>query len=84
MVHVPTVTKASSPPPVTVHTLEVDDVNATVKLESEVAVNVGVVPKFCVTGFAKVIAWASFGVTLDEAAEELPVPTLFVAVTVKV
>ena len=84
MVHVPTVTKASSPPLVIVHTPEVDDVKATVKLESEVADNVGVVPKFCVTGFANVIDWESFGVTPDDAAEALPVPTLFVADTVKV
>jgi hypothetical protein len=83
-VHVPTVTKASSPPLVIVHTPEVDDAKATVKLESEVAVNVGVVPKFCVTGFANVIDWESFGVTLDEATEATDDPTLFVAVTVKV
>ena len=82
--HVPTVTKASSPPPVIVHTPEVDDVKPTVKLESEVAVNVGVVPKFFAPGFAKVIDWASFGVTLDEATEATDGPTLFVAVTVKV
>jgi hypothetical protein len=84
MVHVPTVTKASSPPVVIVHTPEVDDVNDTVNAELDVAVSVGVVPKFCGTGSANVINWESFGVTLDEAAEALPVPTLFVAVTVKV
>ena len=84
MVHVPTVTKASSPPLVIVHTPEVDDVNDTVNAELDVAVSVGVVPKFCVTGFANVIECESFGVTLDDATEALPVPTLLVAVTVKV
>ena len=84
IVQVPVVMNVSDPPLVIVHTPEVDDVKATVKLESEVADNVGVVPKFCVTGFAKVIDWASFGVTLDEATEATDGPTLFVAVTVKV
>ncbi len=84
IVQVPVVMNVSDPPLVIVHTPEVDDVKATVKLESEVADNVGVVPKFFVPGFAKVIDWASFGVTLDEATEATDGPTLFVAVTVKV
>ena len=82
--HVPTVTKASTPPLVIVQTPEVDDVKETVNAELDVAVSVGVVPKFCATGFAKVIDWESFGVTLDEATEAPDKPTLFVAVTVKV
>ena len=65
-------------------TPEVDDVKETVNAELDVAVSVGVVPKFCATGFAKVIDWESFGVTLDEATEAPDKPTLFVAVTVKV
>jgi hypothetical protein len=84
MAHVPTVTNASTPPLVIVQTPDVDDVNETVRLESAVALNVGVVPKLFVPGSANVIDWESFGVTLDDATEALPVPTLFVAVTVKV
>ncbi|WP_211209726.1 hypothetical protein, partial [Uliginosibacterium gangwonense] len=52
--------------------------------EPEVAVNVGVVPKFCAPGLAKVMVCDVLGVTLFEAAEAEPVPALFVAVTVKV
>ena len=48
--------KASNPPLVIVQTPVVDDVNETVKLESDVALNVGVVPKLFVPGFAKVIS----------------------------
>jgi hypothetical protein len=81
---VPAETNASSPPLVIVQTPEVDDVNATVNAEVEVAVSVGVVPKFFEPGFAKVIVWASFGVTPDEATEALLAPTLLVAVRVKV
>ena len=55
IVHVPAVTKASIPPLVIVQTPVVDDVNDTVKLESDVALNVGVVPKLIVPGFANVI-----------------------------
>ena len=82
--HVPTVTKASSPPPVIVHTPEVDDVKPTVKLESEVAVNVGVVPKFFAPGFANVIDCEPKGVADPDAPEALPAPALLVAVTVNV
>jgi hypothetical protein len=84
MAHVPTVTNASTPPAVIVHTPEVADVKATVRLESEVALNVGVVPKLFVPGSVNVINCESFGVTLDDATEEADSPTLFVAVTVKV
>ena len=84
IVHVPADTNASTPPLVIVHTPEVVDVNETVRLESEVALNVGVVPKICVTGFANVIDCESFGVTLNEATDAPDGPTLFVAVTVNV
>ena len=81
---VPSVTNANTPPLVIVHTPEVDDVNATVKAELDVAVSVGVVPKLFVPGSANVIVWASFGVTPVDATEALPAPTLLVAVRVKV
>ena len=81
---VPADTNANSPPLVVVQTPDVDDVNATVNAEVEVAVSVGVVPKLFVPGSAKVIVWASFGVTPDDATEALPAPTLLVAVRVKV
>jgi hypothetical protein len=45
----------SVPPLDIVHTPEVDDVKATVNPELDVAVSVGVVPKFFVPGFANVI-----------------------------
>ncbi len=82
--HVPTVTNANTPPAVIVHTPEVADVKATVRLESEVALNVGVVPKLFGPGSVNVIDCESFGVTLDDATEAADGPTLFVAVTVKV
>ena len=84
MVHVPTVTKASSPPVVIVQTPEVDDVKPTVRLESEVAVNVGVAPKLFTPGSANVIVCALKGVVELVDADALPVPALLVAVTVKV
>ena len=45
-----------------VHTPGVEDVNTGVNPESEVAVSVGVVPKFCAPGVAKVIVCAAAGV----------------------
>jgi uncharacterized membrane protein len=84
IVHVPADPNTHSPPLVVVQTPDVDDVNATVNAEVDVAESVGVVPKFFDPGFAKVIVWASFGVTPDEATEALPAPTLLVAVRVKV
>ena len=47
------------------------------------AVSVGVVPKVCVPGFAKVIVCGAFGVTELDAAEAAPVLPLL-AVTVNV
>ena len=84
MVHVPTVTKASSPPVVIVQTPEVDEVNATVNAEVDVAENVGVVPKLFVPGSSKVIDCEPKPVTDPDAPEALLVPALLVAVTVKV
>ena len=81
---VPSVTNASTPPLVIVHTPEVDDVNATVKAELDVAVSVGVVPKLFVPGSAKVIDCEPKPVTDPVAPDALPAPALLVAVTVKV
>ncbi|MPM98539.1 hypothetical protein SDC9_145727 [bioreactor metagenome] len=84
MVAVPAVIKVSTPPDVTVHTPVVWLVNVTGSPESDVAVRVGLVPKFCAPGLSKVMVCVALGVTLFEAAEAVPVPTPFVAVTVKV
>ena len=85
MVQLPAVTKLSRPPLVMVHTLVVDEVKVGVNPESEVAVSVGVVPKFCALGLAKVMVCVALGVMLFEAAEAPPVRgTALVAVTVKV
>jgi hypothetical protein len=83
-VHVPAVTKVSAPPEVIVHTPVVDDENVGVSPEVAVAVNVGVVPKFCAPGLLKVIVCGACGVALFDALDALLVPMAFVAVTVKV
>jgi hypothetical protein len=84
MVHVPAVTNVSAPPLVIVQTPVVDEVNATVNAEVDVAVSVGVVPKFIVPGLANVIDCEPKGVADPDAPEALPVPALLVAVTVNV
>ena len=85
IVQVPTVKKVSAPPVVMLHTPEVEDVNTGVKPgASVVAVSVGVVPKFCAPGLAKVMTWEPLGVTALDAAEAVLVPTPLVAVTVNV
>ena len=84
MVQVPAVTKVKAPPVVIVHTPVVLEVKLTLRPESEVAVSVGVVPKFCAPGLAKVMVCGALGVTLLDAADAAPVPTALVAVTVKV
>ena len=84
MVHVPAATKASRPPVVIVQTPEVDDVKETVNAELDVAVSVGVVPKLIVPGSTNVINCELKGVVELDAPEAMPVPTLLVAVTVKV
>ena len=81
---VPSVTNASTPPLVIVQTPEVDEVNETGSPEVDVAVTVGVVPKYCVTGVVNVIDCELKGVVELDAPEAMPVPTLLVAVTVKV
>jgi hypothetical protein len=84
MLQVPAVIKVSVPPLVIVQILVVRELNVGVSPEEAVAVNVGVVPKFCAPGLVKVIVWLAFGVTEFEALDGELVPALFVAVTVKV
>ena len=84
MVQLPAVTKVKAPPDVIVHTPVVEEVKVTVALDVAVAVNVGLVPKACVPGSAKVIVWVAVGVTALDAAEAGLVPAPLVAVTVKV
>lgn len=84
MVQVPTVRKVTAPLVVIVQTLVVDDVNVGVKPESEVAVNVGVVPKLRAPGLVNVIVCVAFGVIELDALEAGPVPAALSAVTVKV
>ena len=84
IVQVPAVTNVSAPPVVIVHTPVVEDVKVGVRPESEVAVSVGVVPKFWAPGLLKVMVWGEAGVTELDAAEALPVPAPLVAVTVNV
>ena len=84
MEQVPVVTNVSAPALVIVHTPVAEDVNDTAKDEVEVAVNVGVLPKFCAPGFAKVMVCDALGVTEFDAADAVLVPALLVAVTVKV
>ena len=48
------------------------------------ALSVGVVPKFCAPGLAKVMVWLALGVTEFDAVEAGPVPAELVAVTVNV
>ena len=77
-------TKVKAPPDVIVHTPVVEEVKVTAALDVAVAVNVGLVPKACVPGSAKVIVWLAVGVIEFDAAEACPVPAMFVAVTVNV
>ena len=84
MVQVPAVRRVSTPLLVMVHTEGVVEVKATVRPELAVAVNVGLVPKVCAPGSAKVIVWPPMGVTLLDAVEAEPVPIALVAVTLKV
>ena len=84
MVQVPAVMKLRVPPLVMVHTAGVAELKLTGRLESALAVRVGVVPKFCAPGLAKVMTCGAAGVTALEAAEAGPVPATLLAVTVKV
>ncbi|MFN8902369.1 MAG: hypothetical protein ACK5VV_09950 [Lysobacteraceae bacterium] len=58
MVQVPAATKVKVPLAVIVHTPAVPELKPTARPESDVAVIVGVVPKLCAPGLAKVIACA--------------------------
>jgi uncharacterized protein (DUF983 family) len=84
MLQLPAVTKVSVPPVVIVHTEVVLELNVTVNPDVAVAVSVGVVPKFCGPGLAKVITCDACGVTLFDAADGAPVPVVLVALTVNV
>ncbi|MNV62109.1 hypothetical protein D3C71_1546410 [compost metagenome] len=84
MVQLPVVTNVSAPTVVIVHTAAVEDVNVGVRPESAVALSVGVVPKFCAPGAAKVIVCDAAGVIELEATDAAPVPATLLAVTVKV
>ena len=84
IVQVPAATNANTPPLVIEQTPEVDEVNETGSPEVDVAVTVGVVPKYCVTGVVNVIDCEPKPVTDPDAPEALPAPALLVAVTVKV
>ena len=55
MVQVPVDTKVRAPLLVIVQTAGVDELKLTANDESDVAVNVGLVSKFCAPGLAKVI-----------------------------
>ena len=67
-----------------VHTAGVLLAKVTGSVEVEVAVKVGLVPKFCAPGLLKVMVCEAFGVTLFEAVEAGPVPAPLVAVAVKI
>ena len=61
-----------------------DELKVGVRPESEVAVSVGVVPKFCAPGLANVMVCGAAGVIALEAADAAPVSIApLVAVTVK-
>jgi hypothetical protein len=81
---VPDVTKVSVPPLVMVHTPVVVELKATVSPDVEVAVSVGVVPKFCAPGLLNVMVCEAAGIAEFDAADAEPVPAELVAVTVKV
>ena len=83
MVQLPVATKVKAPPLVIVQTPVVEEVKVTASLELAVAVRVGVVPKFCAPGSAKVMVWLAAGVTEFDSADASPVPAPLVAVTVK-
>ena len=80
----PAATNVRVPAEVILQTAGAEEENDTGKPESEVAVTVGVVPKFCAPGLVNVIAWPAAGVTPLDAGDATPVPELLVAVTVKV
>ena len=81
MIQLPVVTKLKAPPLVIVHTPVVDEVKLGVKLELDVALSVGVVPKLWLPGLLKVMVCAAIGVTLLELLEATLTPEELVAVT---
>ena len=85
MVQAPAVWKISAPLVIS-HTASVaaSAENATTRPELAVAASVSVAFRRWLAGWAKVMVWPILGVTLFDAAEAAPVPTLLVAVTVKV
>ena len=70
--------------PDTVQTLVVLEEYTTARPELAVASRVSEVPAVCCAGFTNWIVCVPTGVTEFDADEAAPVPTLFVAVTVKV
>ena len=84
MIQLPVVTKLKAPPLVIVHTPVVDEVKLGVKLELDVALSVGVVPKLWLPGLLKVMVCEPIGVTLLELLEATLTPEELVAVTLKV
>jgi hypothetical protein len=84
IVAVPAVIKVRAPSGVMVQTPVVSLVKVTGSAEVEDAVRVGAVPKFWALTGANVMVCGALGVTEFDAAEAELVPTLLVAVTVKV
>lgn len=78
MLHVPEVTNVSAPPLVTVPTLVVVELNATLSPEVEFAVSVGVVPNVCVPGLLNVIVCAVFALFVSVKAPHVSKPGLAV------
>ena len=84
MLQAPVVTKLKAPPVLIVHTPVVDEVKVGVKPELAVAFSVGVVPKLCAPGLAKLMVCTALGVTALEDPEAELAPDELIAVTVKV
>lgn len=80
---VPAFKNVKIPALVTVQISGVSLVKLTASPELEVACKVGLVPKICAPGLLNVIVCELIGVTAFENIEVTPVPTLFVAVTLK-
>jgi hypothetical protein len=81
---VPAVRNVIVVPLATVQVPVVVEVNETSRPALLTAVREGVVPNILVPGLVNVIVWAARGITLFEAVLAVPVPALFVAVTVNV
>ena len=82
IVQVPADTNVSVPPDVIVQTPVVEDVKETVKLDVLLALSVGVVPKFCAPGGAKVMVCGALtgASTVILTIAGTDVPLLLVAV----